>query len=108
MSKAGERLIQSLQEAVDFMNGTADPSKVRVFIPDEINTKKMREKLGMSQEEFAEQFGFDLRLFQAWEVGRRVPTGVAKNFLILLSHEPELVRTTLSRSKAEAQEAAGK
>lgn len=95
MSKPGKRLIKSIQEAVDFLNGTADPSKYRVYIPDTINTKKMREKFGMSQEEFADFFGFRLELLQEWEQGRRVPTGAAKNFLIVLYHEPDMVRNIL-------------
>jgi putative transcriptional regulator len=95
MSKAGKRLIESVQQALDFATGKGNIADYRVFIPDEINTKKIRESLGMSQSEFAEYFGFSVRTLQEWEQGRSMPRGVAKNFLILLSREPEMVRNTL-------------
>jgi putative transcriptional regulator len=49
----------------------------------------------MSQAEFADYFGFSVRTLQEWEQGRSAPRGVAKNFLILLQQEPELVRNVL-------------
>lgn len=68
--------------------GTANPDDYRVYIPEEINVKKIRESLEMSQAEFAEHFGFSVRTLQEWEQGRSVPRGVAKNFLLLLQREP--------------------
>ncbi|MBZ0302247.1 MAG: helix-turn-helix domain-containing protein [Anaerolineae bacterium] len=95
MSKAGKRLIESAKQALAFAEGTADPSEYRVTIPDDIDVKRIRETLNMSQSEFAEHFGFSVRTLQDWEQGRRVPSGVAKNFLILLQRAPDMVRETL-------------
>ena len=98
MSKAGKRLIESAQQALDFAEGKAEVSDYRVHIPDEIDVKRIRESLHMSQTEFAEYFGFSVRTLQEWEQGRSVPRGVAKNFLILLQRDPDMVRKTLAPS----------
>lgn len=98
MSKAGKRLIESAEQAVYFVQGTADAQEYRVHIPDEIDVKRIRESLNMSQAEFAEYFGFSVRTLQEWEQGRSFPRGVAKNFLILLQRDPDMVRSLLTAS----------
>jgi putative transcriptional regulator len=96
MSDAGKRLIESAQQALDFAKGNAAADNYRVHIPNEINVKKIREELGMSQSEFAEHFGFSVRTLQEWEQGRSEPRGVARNFLIVLRREPAMVRKALT------------
>jgi putative transcriptional regulator len=98
MSEAGKRLIESAQQALDFVEGKADVSQYRVHIPDEIDVKQIRESLSMSQAQFAEYFGFSYRTLQEWEQGRSIPRGVARNFLILLQRDPETVRKILTAS----------
>ena len=88
-------IIRGAKEALAFAKGEADTKKYKVHIPDEINVKKIRKKLKMSQSEFAEHFGFSVRTLQEWEQGRKVPSGVAKNFLIVLNRQPEAVRAAL-------------
>ena len=92
MSDAGKRLIESAQQALDFIEGKADAAQYRVHIPEAIDVKAIRESLEMSQAEFADHFGFSVRTLQE---GRKVPSGVAKNFLILLQRAPNMVRETL-------------
>src|SRR4051794_25866041 len=96
MSNAGKRLIESAEQALDFVEGQADASGYRVHIPEEIDVKQIRESMDMSQIEFAEQFGFSVHSLREWEQGRSVPQGVAKNFLILLQRDPDMVRNTLT------------
>ena len=52
----------------------------------------------MSQLEFAEHFGFSVRTLQEWEQGRSVPSGAARNFLIVIAKEPDIVRKALLAS----------
>jgi putative transcriptional regulator len=61
-----------------------------------MKVRQIRESLQMSQEEFAEFFDFDLTTLQAWEQGRLVPTGVSRNFPILLQRNPEGMIAALS------------
>lgn len=95
MSNAGHRLIHSAEQALAFAEGKADLKDYRIHIPEDINVKKIRDSLNMSQVEFAQHFGFSVRTLQEWEQGRSVPQGVAKNFLIVLHRAPELVRKAL-------------
>ena len=57
------------------MEGTADVSKFGVHIPHEIDVRRIRGKLGMTQEEFARQLGFSVNTLRHCEQGRRVPEG---------------------------------
>jgi putative transcriptional regulator len=95
MSEAGKRLIESAQQALDFVEGNVDAKDYRIHIPEEIDVKQIREDLDMSQSEFAEHFGFSVRTLQEWEQGRSIPRGVARNFLIIIKREPEMVRQAL-------------
>ena len=95
MSDAGKRLIESAQQALDYARETADIEEYRVHIPDDIDVKQIREAQGMSQTEFAAYFGFSVRTLQEWEQGRSKPRGVARNFLLLLQREPEMVHRVL-------------
>ncbi len=98
MTEFGKRLIESAEQALTFAKGEADLKKYRVHIPEEIDVKRIREKLCMSQKRFAEVYGFSLRTIQEWEQGRMTPSGAARNFLVVLDKEPEAVRRALATS----------
>lgn len=100
MSEVGESILRGLQEAVEFAEGKSDPKKYRVHIPDEINVQRIRNKLNMSQQEFADHFGFSKRTVQEWEQGRRVPSGATRSFLCVIDKEPEAVHRALTADLA--------
>ncbi len=95
MKNAGKRIIESAKEALAFAEGKEDHSCI-IHIPDEINVQRIRKKMGMTQEAFANYFGVNLRTIQDWEQGRRVPSGASKNFLFVIDKEPETVRRVLT------------
>lgn len=78
------RIERGLLQALAFARGTADESQVRVHIPPEIDTRSIRAKLGMTQEQFAHAFGFDLETLRHWEHGRRVPDASAQTCLMAI------------------------
>ena len=94
MTTAGERILKSAKQALAFAEGKEEHGYM-VHIPEEINVRRIREKLGMSQKAFAEYFGVNLRTIQDWEQGRRVPSGPSRNFLFVIDQEPEVVRRVL-------------
>lgn len=94
MTKAGESIIRGAEEALAFVKGEKDSGCV-VHIPDEINVRRIRKKLDLSQNDFARYFGVSVRTIQEWEQGRRVPSGASKNFLYVIDQEPEAVRRAL-------------
>jgi putative transcriptional regulator len=69
-------------------------------VPPEIDVRRIRGKVSMSQSEFADHFGVSVRTIQDWEQGRRVPTGASRAFLIVIDREPEAVYRALRMSAA--------
>jgi putative transcriptional regulator len=61
----------------------------------EVDVKFIRRKLNMSQEEFAQNFGFNKRTLEGWEQHRREPTGAAKLFLKVIEVNPGAVSQAL-------------
>jgi putative transcriptional regulator len=96
MSKAVANSIRrGLEEAIAFVKGDADLSKYRVHIPHEIDVRRIRDKLGMTQEEFAREFGFSVNTLRHWEQGRRVPEGPTRAYLMVIDRAPKAVQKAL-------------
>jgi putative transcriptional regulator len=90
-SRAGQRILQGAREALAFARGEADVSKYRVHVPAEIDVKKLRKKLKLSQTEFASRFGIPAATLRDWEQHRRRPEGPARVLLMVIDKEPEAV-----------------
>ena len=93
MSDLGESIIKGMEETLTFAKG--EKIEAAVHIPEEINVRRIRKKLKMSQNNFADHFGFKVSTIRDWEQGRRVPTGPARNFLFVIDQEPDAVRRAL-------------
>ena len=99
MSTAGERMIESAKQALAFAQGKGSRG-CKVHVPDEIDVRRIRRKLSMSQSQFAEHFALKLAAVQDWEQGRRQPDVAARAFLIVIDREPEAVRRALAARAA--------
>lgn len=55
----------------------------------------MRQRLGLSQAEFAQRIDVSLETIRNWEQGKRSPTGAAKALLRLLDNAPQLALRAL-------------
>jgi putative transcriptional regulator len=96
MSKTvAEGVRRGLEEAIAFAKGEADMRKYRVHIPHEIDVKRIRAKLGMTQAQFAQAFGFSVDTLRHWEQGRRMPEGPARAYLKVIDHAPKAVAKAL-------------
>jgi len=95
MSKIGESMIRGLEQALAFAEGTAEEGTYVVHIPAEIDVRAIRRRLGMTQKEFAIQFGFSVNTVRHWEQGRRVPEGPTRAYLVVIGREPEAVQRAL-------------
>ena len=95
MSKVGEGILRGMEQALAFIDGTADESQYVVHIPPEIDIKAIRGRLGMTQQEFADRFDFNINTLRHWEQGRRVPDGTARAYLRVIDREPEVVQKAL-------------
>jgi putative transcriptional regulator len=98
MSKhAFDKIKAGLEDARAYLDGNADKRHYRVHVPDDVDVKKIRSRLGLSQEEFAQTYGFALSAVRDWEQGRRRPERSARILLKIVDQEPEAVTRVLAR-----------
>ena len=60
------------------------------------NPKQIRQKLHMTQEQFAEQFQVPLGTLRDWEQGVSVPDSAAKSYLRVIAKNPRAVLEALA------------
>lgn len=87
-----------LEDAKAFVEGSADKRSFGVHVPARINVKKIRARLGLSQESFAQTYGFALSAVRDWEQGRRQPERSARILLKVVEKEPEAVKRALAKA----------
>lgn len=95
MSKAGERILRSARQALAYAGGAGEGYVVHA--PKHVDVRAIRQRLGLSQAQFAMRFGFALTAVQNWEQGRRRPEASARLFLTVIDREPEAVQRALAR-----------
>jgi putative transcriptional regulator len=84
----GEELLQAVREIKAGKTG-------RVLRVEITEATEARQKLDMSQSEFAGMLGVSVRTLQDWEQGRRQPSGAAKALLRVATLSPKVVRKAL-------------
>ena len=94
---SGRKIIRGLEEALDHAGGNASVARLRVVrVPEHVDVRAIRQRLGMSQGEFARRFGFSVDSLQNWEQGRRFPDGYARVLLRVIEHNPRAVEDALA------------
>ena len=86
--------------------GRIDPDRVDATTEEEINqqiaadevealqdaarfARRVRKRLGLTQEEFSVRIGVSVNTVRNWEQGKRRPTGTAQSLLKVLDKSPE-------------------
>jgi putative transcriptional regulator len=88
-----QQLVASLSEGGAIIRGKLKPArKTKLKWPD---ARAVREKLGMSQTQFAALIGISPRTLQNWEQGHRHPEGTARALLRIAELHPEMVLEAL-------------
>ncbi|MBX7483792.1 helix-turn-helix domain-containing protein [Qipengyuania qiaonensis] len=82
-------------EATTNAEGVSRSSLIRVHIPQEIDVKAIRAKLGMTQHEFAARFGLSIKTLQHWEQKHRAPEGPTRAYLLVIDRDPDAVQRAL-------------
>ena len=95
--RAFDKIMGGLDDARAYLEGTADKKRYRVHVPEKIDVKKIRTRLGLSQESFAATYGFAVSAVRDWEQGRRRPERSARILLKIVEKEPEAVSRALTR-----------
>ena len=93
MTKAGASILRGAREALAHAHGAREGYKVHV--PDEVDVKAIRERLGLSQADFAARFGLSLAAVRNWDQGRCRPEGAARAYLTVIGRAPGAVERVL-------------
>jgi len=97
MSAAGKSILAGLQDALAYAQGdTTRGQPYTVRVPDTVDVKAIRKRLGLTQAAFAQRYGFELSSIRNWEQGRRQPEGPARILLLVIDKEPEAVHRALA------------
>lgn len=93
----GSKILDGLHEAIAHARGEdIGARETPVRIPDMIDVKAVRARLGLSQAAFAMKFGFKLDTVRNWEQEKRVPNAQARALLKIIESEPDAVKRALA------------
>jgi putative transcriptional regulator len=98
--KAFDKIAAGFKEAAAIARGEKKPAKM--YVPADVDVRKIRRSLGLTQEEFAARFGLPLGTIRDWEQRRRQPDGAARVLLHVIKHEPKAAARALRAEMADA------
>ena len=98
--KAFDKIAAGLTEALSIARGESKPAKLH--IPPEIDVRAIREKTGLSQDDFATAYGFTINQIREWEQGRARPLGGVRAYLFIIKHDPKGVFDMLQKMRVRA------
>jgi putative transcriptional regulator len=91
-----DKIIKGLRQAAAHARGEhVVVRERRISVPDSIDVRAIRQKLNLTQQQFAMQFGFSLATVRNWEQGTRVPPGSQRVLLTVIDRQPEAVKAAL-------------
>jgi putative transcriptional regulator len=94
----GERIIEGLEQAIAWTRGENDNVRVTlVHVPD-VDVRKVRKKMRLSQAQFATKFGLPPATLRNWEQGRARPDAPTRVLLAVLAKHPEAVEDVLRKA----------
>lgn len=82
-----ERLKESVRQAKAIMRGEMAPGRIRIM-ESPVLARNAREKLGMTQEEFAATLHTSVSTVRSWEQGKRNPTPATRLLLKVAAKHP--------------------
>ena len=89
-------LATGLSEAISIAKGDADPKTFRAHVPDKIDVRALRKGMKLTQEQFANTFGFSAARVKDWEQERSTPDGAVRAYLKVIEKKPDEVLQALS------------
>jgi putative transcriptional regulator len=89
-----EQMMDGLNDVEVFLAGKQEGFKAHV--PQDVDVKAIRNRLGMTQARFSDTFGFSLDAIKHWEGGRRTPEASARTLLTVIARNPAAVLNALN------------
>ena len=93
MGAAFDSIKQGLTEAIAHARGEKVATKVYQPVP--VDVAGLRQRMGLTQEQFAARFGFSVATLRHWERGDRTPQGAALVLLNVIDRDPQAVMRAL-------------
>jgi putative transcriptional regulator len=87
----GQAIAEGLEDAIAFTQGEKARGHVHRVRARDVDVVGTRERLGLSQAEFATAFGVSVSTVRNWEQGRRTPEGPALVLLTVIEKAPRTV-----------------
>ena len=94
LTRVGKDVVAGLREAISHARGEiALPAR-------EVDVRAIRARSGLSQSEFAREYGFSVRTLQEWESGGAKPPSAVRAYLTVIDRNPKAVRAALQDKTA--------
>ena len=93
---SGKRIIESMKEALAISKGELPSAEYKIHIPEHVDVKAIRDKMGLSQSSFAARFGLSVYALRNWEQGKRQPDPAARAYLKIIEKAPDMVARILA------------
>lgn len=97
----GQEILAGIQEIKEWQQGKKKLKVTRYDLPEARDVARIRKKLNLDQEDFADLMGVSVRTLQNWEQNRREPQGAAKSLLRVAEKDPGAVLKALPRSSSQ-------
>lgn len=93
---SSRKILDGLQDALAHAQGEKGRgTERRVKVATQVDVRAIRQRLQLTQQEFADSFGFTIAAIRHWEQGSRVPEASARVLLTLIARDPNYVLETL-------------
>ena len=93
------KIVKALDEVASYLRNEHPDGYVVVVRREKLDVRGIRERLGMSQPEFAARFGISVKTLRNWEQGHREPEGPARAYLTVIKNDPEAVMRALDQDR---------
>lgn len=94
----GESIIRGLEQAISWTRGENDDVHVTLVQVPQVDVRKVRTKMGLSQTQFATKFGLPPATLRNWEQGRARPDAPTQVLLAVIAKHPEAVEDVLRKA----------
>jgi putative transcriptional regulator len=91
--KAFDKIAAGLREVLAMARGEAKAA--RLCVPAKIDVQAIRGRLAISQDEFAQAFGFSVNQIKDWQQGRSRPHGALRAYPTIIDRDPKSVLAIL-------------
>ncbi len=96
MTRAFDSIKQGLNEAISHAKSKGQKTEgIKLYQPQAVDVSSLRERLSLTQEQFAARFGFSVATLRHWERGDRSPSGASLVLLNVIDRNPAAVMKAL-------------